>query len=86
MDNKSIISDILEMEKNMAVNMVYSMNESSNNKLYKEFLKIFEGISKESKEIFNIMLDKSMYIIDSVDKKKINEEKTKFINELNSLK
>lgn len=85
MDNKSIISDILEMEKNMAVNMVYSMNESSNNKLYKEFLKIFEGISKESKEIFNIMLDKSMYIIDSVDKKKINEEKTKFINELNSL-
>lgn len=85
MDNKNIISDILEMEKNMAVNMVYSMNESSNNKLYKEFLKIFEGISKESKEIFNIMLDKSMYIIDSVDKKKINEEKTKFINELNSL-
>ena len=34
MNDKKFLMDILEMEKNMAVNMTYALNEASNDCLY----------------------------------------------------
>ena len=54
MTDKEFLMDILEMEKNMVVNMTYALNESSNDYLYKEFSKMFVNISKTTKDIFTL--------------------------------
>ena len=52
MEEKYCLFDILESEKNMAVNMAISLNEASNNNLYKKWFSMFQAISENVKELF----------------------------------
>ncbi len=71
--DKLFLMDILEMEKNMAVNMTYALNEASNDILYQELYDIFQSISEMTKEIFNLAYNKNYYRLTKVDNSKINE-------------
>ncbi|MEG0794640.1 MAG: spore coat protein [Bacilli bacterium] len=73
MNNKELLLDVLEMEKNMAVNMTYSLNESSNEALYKELFTIFDVISKSTKKLFTLAYNKDYYVLEKEDSKKIKE-------------
>lgn len=83
MKDKDYLMDILEMEKNMAVNMVYAMNEASNDSLYKEFKQMFESISKTTKELFTFAYNENYYSLEQEDKTKINKSIKKLSTELN---
>ena len=73
MNDKEFLMDILEMEKNMAVNMTYALNESSNDYLYKEFYKMFEDISKTTKDIFTLAYNLGFYNLEKETKEKIKK-------------
>ncbi len=80
--DKLFLMDILEMEKNMAVNMTYALNEASNDTLYQELLEIFESISRMTKEIFNLAYNKNYYSLTKEDSSKIKDTITNLNNEL----
>ena len=88
MTDKEILMDILETEKNMAVNMTYALNEASHEKLYNELFNIFEEISESAKELFALAYDLNYYQLEAEKKTKIektaqmlNQELTKFYDE-----
>lgn len=88
MTDKEILMDILETEKNMAVNMTYALNEASHEKLYNELFNIFEGISENAKELFALAYELNYYELEAEKKTKIektvqmlNQELTKFYDE-----
>lgn len=88
MTDKEILMDVLETEKNMAVNMTYALNEASHEKLYNELFNIFEGISESAKELFALAYDLNYYQLEAEKKTKIektaqmlNQELTKFYDE-----
>ena len=82
MTDKDYLMDILEMEKNMVVDMVYAMNEASNDALYKEFFKMFENISKTTKELFTLAYNCNYYNLEQEENNKISKAITKLNNEL----
>lgn len=88
MTDKEILMDILETEKNIAVNMTYALNEASHEKLYNELFNIFEEISESAKELFALAYDLNYYKLEAEKKTKIektaqmlNQELTKFYEE-----
>lgn len=72
MDDKFILYDILNTEKNMCVNMAISLNEASCEEIYNLYYKMFEGISSGSKELFNIGFNNKWYVLEEQVKTKIN--------------
>ncbi len=83
MNDKKFLMDILEMEKNMAVNMTYALNEASNDCLYQKLYQMFASISKQAKDIFTLAYDLGYYQLESETKKKINEALNTLNQELN---
>lgn len=82
MQDKYYLNDILEMEKNMTVNMAIALNEASHEKLYNEFFKIFEAISEETKELFKIAYNKNWYQLENAKENKINTQIKKMCSEI----
>ena len=82
MEEKYYLQDVLETEKNMTVNMSIALNEASNDELYKKLYKMFDGISKTSKELFTLAYNKNWYTLEKAQKNKIDKEITKLNNEL----
>lgn len=83
MADKDFVMDILEMEKNMAVNMTYALNEASCENLYKEFFKMFESISKTTKELFTYAFNENIYTLEEESKPKITKAISSLKGELN---
>ncbi len=73
MTDKEFLMDVLEMEKNMAVNMTYALNEASCDYLYKELFKMFEAISKTTKDLFTLAYDTGYYTLEEETKSKIEK-------------
>lgn len=83
LNDKYMINDILETEKNMTVNMAISLNEASCENIYNVFFDIFQNISKECKILFNIAYNKNLYVLEQAENKKITCAKSKLTKELN---
>lgn len=73
MNDKEILMDILEMEKNITVNTTYALNEASCDYLYKEIFKMHEQISKTTKEIFNFAYNEGFYPLEKAEQNKITK-------------
>ena len=82
MTDKEFLMDVLEMEKNMAVNMTYALNEASCDSLYKELFKMFEAISKTTKDLFTLAYDAGYYTLEEETKSKIEKAITSLDQEL----
>ena len=83
MNDKYMMYDILESEKNMVVNMAFSLNEASCENIYNTFLEMFQSLSKECKILFNIAYNKNYYTLENAESKKVYQAKTKLTTELN---
>lgn len=77
-----MLNDILEMEKNMTVNMAIALNEASSNHIYKVYYEMFEKLSEEAKTLFTIAYNNSWYQLEEAECTKINEKLTKLNQEL----
>lgn len=73
MELKYYLLDVLETEKNITDNLAIALNEASNMKLYKTFLKMFENVSLESKKLFQIANDLGFYQIEYAPKTKVEK-------------
>ena len=73
------ISEVLECEKNMSVNMTIALNETSNDTLYNELFPIFEEIKNCQRELFNLAFRKGWYSLEEAEETKIEEK----LNSLN---
>jgi spore coat protein CotF len=82
MNDKYLLNDVLETEKNMVVNMAIALNEASCDEIYDLYLKVFKDISKEAKVLFNIAYNNGWYKLDNAPQDKITEELNKFKKEL----
>lgn len=82
MKDKDFLMDVLEMEKNMAVDMTYALNETSNENLYKKLFKMFENISQTARNLFNFAYNENFYTLSKEDQNKITETLYTFKQEL----
>ncbi len=73
MEEKYCLFDILESEKNMAVNMAISLNEASNNNLYKKWFSMFQAISENVKELFYLAYNNGWYNLEEAQETKVTQ-------------
>jgi len=83
MEEKHIMMDFLESEKQITASTALAMNEASSENIYNLFKNIFDKLSKEVKEIFAICYANNWYQLEEVQKKKITQEVSKLCGELN---
>lgn len=85
MTDKEYIMDTLDTLKSLSVNMTYALNEASCDKLYKEYLKMFENINKETKEVFDLAYKLGYYTLEKEANTKIKASIKTLNQELASL-
>lgn len=82
MENKYILFDLLNSEKNLTTNLSIALNESSCEEYYDLLFKMFEDISKLSKKLFTLGYNNSWYTLEETTKTKINTDLNKLNKEL----
>ena len=85
MTDKEYMMDTLDTLKSLSVNMTYALNEASCDKLYKEYLKMFENINKETKEVFDLAYKLGYYTLEKEANTKIKASIKTSNQELESL-
>ncbi len=85
MSDKEYMMDTLDTLKSLSVNMTYALNEASCDKLYKEYLKMFENINKETKEVFDLAYKLGYYTLEKESNTKIKASIKTLNQELESL-
>ena len=85
MTDKEYMMDTLDTLKSLSVNMTYALNEASCDKLYKEYLKMFENINKETKEVFDLAYKLGYYTLEKEANTKIKASIKTLNQELASL-
>lgn len=81
MNDRDLLNDILETEKNMSVNFTYALNEASNEELYQEIFNMFNKIKQSQRDLFELAFEKGWYSLEKAEDTKINEE----LNNLSTL-
>jgi len=85
LNDENFLTEILECEKNMSVNMTIALNETSNDNLYNELFPIFEDIKNCQRKIFNLAFKKGFYSLEKADKKKIFEKTNELSSKMSQL-
>lgn len=83
MDDKFILYDVLNMEKNMVGNMAVALNEASCDKIYDIYYKMFDGVSLGAKNLFNIGYNNGWYMLEEQGKTKVKSSYDKLNKSLN---
>ncbi|MDD2409560.1 MAG: spore coat protein [Bacilli bacterium] len=82
MEDKYIMMDVLSTEKCLTSNTATALNEASCDSIYKAYYNIFEKLSKEAKEVFNLCYNNDWYSLEEAQGTKINKEYDKLNKEL----
>lgn len=82
MNDKFILYDMLNTEKNMKINTATALNEASCDEIYILYHEMFEDISETAKNLFTIGFNNNWYTLEETTKTKINESHTKLKNSL----
>lgn len=85
MNDKDYLTDMLETEKNMRVNIAIALNEASNEELYNEIYSMYEEIATSQRQLFELMFKKGWYAVEKADTNKINTSYNKCLNSLEPL-
>lgn len=81
MNDRDLLNDVLETEKNMSINFTYALNEASNEELYETIYNMFQDIKESQRDLFELAFRKGWYTLEKAEDTKINEE----INSLSEL-
>lgn len=85
MNDRDYINQVLEIEKNMSVNLAIALNEASNEKLYDKLFKIFNEVKTAQRNLYNMMFKKGWYCLEKAEANKINEKYTEMNTKLQEL-
>lgn len=86
MNNRDLLNDILETEKNMSVNFTIALNEASNEELNNKLFNMFNDIKTSQRSLFELAFKKGWYCLEKAEENKITEEfdnLSTLFNELN---
>lgn len=84
-NDEDMLNAILEIEKNMSVNLTFALNEASNETLYERLYDSFETIKDLQRDIYEIAFRYGWYSSEEADNTKINEEFNKLNNKFSNL-
>lgn len=84
-NDEDMLNAILEIEKNMSVNLTFALNEASNETLYERLYDSFETIKDLQRDIYEIAFRYGWYSLEQADNTKINEEFNKLNNKFSNL-
>ena len=76
---------LLELEKNMVKNYGVAITEASNDNLNNQFIKLFNDSNKAQRDIYNYVLSKGWYQIESAEQNKIAQEQQKLSQKMSSM-
>ncbi len=82
MNDKKIVEDILETEKNLVANMATALNEASCSEIYDSYRDVFDSVTGAQKSLFTIAYNKSWYKLEEAEGNKICQEYKKLKKEL----
>lgn len=85
LNDKDMLMSLLEIEKNMSVNLTIAMNEASNENLYERLFDSFETIKDLQRDLYEIAFRYGWYSLEEVEENKINEEYNKLNQEIENL-
>ena len=83
MEEKMIMMDVLNTEKEICSHTVTAMHEASSETIFKLYSGFFDKFAKEVKEIFGLSYKNNWYTLEAAEQTKIDQEITKLCSELN---
>ena len=84
-NDKDMLTALLEIEKNMSVNLTIAMNEASNENLYERLFDSFETIKDLQRDLYEIAFRYGWYSLEEAETSKISEEYNKLNGEIEDL-
>ena len=85
MNDEDMLNALLEIEKNMSVNLTIALNEASNETLYERLFDSFETIKDLQRDLFEIAFRYGWYSLEEAEDNKITEEYQKLNQKIQSL-
>ena len=79
-NDRDILNTLLEIEKNMSVNMTVFLNEASNEVLYNEIFDMFESVKIKQRDLFELLFRKGWYSLEEAQEDKITSSYNKHSN------
>lgn len=74
LNDRDYLLDVLESEKNMAVNLSIALNEASNEKLYGIIEEIADQVKALQRKLYNLAFQNGWYILEEISQKKMDEK------------
>lgn len=84
-NDRDMLMSLLEIEKNMSVNLTIALNEASNENLYERLFDSFETIKDLQRDLYEIAFRYGWYSLEEAEQTKVNEEYNKLNTEINDL-
>ena len=85
MNDRDLLNDILYSQKQITVNTITALTETSNIVLHDEIEKIFEDVEKLQRKSFELAWNKGWYTLEEVGVTKIKESLTNINTKLEEL-
>ena len=85
MNDEDMLNALLEIEKNMSVNLTIALNEASNESLYERLFDSFETIKDLQRDLFEIAFRYGWYSLEEAEDNKITEEYQKLNQKIQNL-
>ena len=74
MNDEDMLNALLEIEKNMSVNLTIALNEASNESLYERLFDSFETIKDLQRDLYEIAFRYGWYSLEEAEDDKITQE------------
>lgn len=85
LNDKDYMNHLLYMLKDLEKNLAGTLTEASNEKLYKEYKKMFDEIANYQREAFELMFKYGWYTLEEATQTKINTSYSTLKTELDDL-
>ncbi len=85
MEEKYYLFDILANEKQLVANTAIALNEASCDNIHNKYFKILTSLTEIQKDLFAFAFDNNWYQLEDAKESKIQDEITKFEDELENV-
>lgn len=84
-NDEDMLNTLLEIEKNMSVNLTIALNEASNENLYERLFDSFETIKDLQRDLYEIAFRYGWYSLEKAEATKISDEFNKLSDKYQNL-
>ena len=85
LNDRDYLTDILNAEKHLNVDMAIALNEASNDTLYEKLYEFSVKIKQTQRNLYNLAFQKGWYTLEEVPRKKIDEKYNSLIKKYDEL-